>query len=656
MKFKTYTGITWSLLELTGLLEDEESRVYYEKSKKHFGLHPFHLTNLNASLNEILSSNLNSYDSELKGFLLAYQNPKLLTPLGEIFYDTCFIHIDVEAEFYIFRPEVGSSIKGIVNKKGVDHIGVLVHKAFNVSIPKPDDQENWLGDNLEIGQEVKFVVTFLDLNSKLPFIRGNLDPDNYLQGCRLFKKAVHRKKQQIDIGNLHSVKEKRQHTFFDSEISSDEDAVQVKEETPTQSRKKRSSSEQEEVIKYDKDNEDNEDDEDKRCIKKIKKSRSRKKSKDYSSQSSIDEYADVKTNNSPSRLSRRLSSVELEDEFKKIKSEISTNISNNQIKEEIISENESRSKKSSAKRKNLDETDNSASDFATDKDIKSSHKKSSKKRKVSHTNINESLTNIKVESFNNHFVNEIDDKVEESPSKKKHKKLKNVNNFKEEDCAETSYNIDEENGTSADKKKRKKHSKKGILDLSEVKVEPTFENVVIKIEESDDINTHNEIIGKQIDDVHIDQSKKRNFKDNELKVHKVKIKKEKSVPNTESDVDQQKLKVHKVKVKKEKSVKNLVSDEDHQELKVHKIKIKKEKSLLNILSDEDQQGINRDKVEIKEEKFVASTVTDEIQIDTYNQYDKQVKKYNKNSPNEQLSVSGGDVNKVKVKMEKSIND
>lgn len=48
----------------------------------------------------------------LKGFLLAYRNPKLLTSLGEIFYDTCFIHVDVETEFYVFRPEVGCKLKG----------------------------------------------------------------------------------------------------------------------------------------------------------------------------------------------------------------------------------------------------------------------------------------------------------------------------------------------------------------------------------------------------------------------------------------------------------------------------------------------------------------------------------------------------------------
>lgn len=66
---------------------------------------------------------------------------------------------------------------GIVNKKGLDHVGILVHKAFNVSIPKSDNEENWPGDNLEIGQEVRFQVTLLDFTSKLPFIRGVLNSE-----------------------------------------------------------------------------------------------------------------------------------------------------------------------------------------------------------------------------------------------------------------------------------------------------------------------------------------------------------------------------------------------------------------------------------------------------------------------------------------------
>ncbi|XP_012279379.1 ABC transporter F family member 4 [Orussus abietinus] len=186
MQLKMNTGITWTQLELTGLLEDEDSKVFFERSRRHLGLHPFHLTDMNAALNEILSGTLNNYDSELNGIVLSYKNPKLLTPLGNILYDTYYIHVDIVADFYVFRPEIGCSLRGFVNKKSNGHVGILVHKAFNVSVPKPDNVKEWPGDKVISGQEVRFTVKFLDFDGRIPYIRGILDPVHYLDGCKLF--------------------------------------------------------------------------------------------------------------------------------------------------------------------------------------------------------------------------------------------------------------------------------------------------------------------------------------------------------------------------------------------------------------------------------------------------------------------------------------
>ncbi|XP_029167711.1 uncharacterized protein MAL13P1.304 [Nylanderia fulva] len=176
--------ITWSFLELTGLLEEEDAHVRFERTTKHLALHPYHLTNIQRGLNQILKSSLNSYDKELNGFVLTFKNPKLLSNVGELLYDSPFIHVDIEADFYLFRPMVGSYLKGIVNKKGLDHIVVLVHKIYTVSIPKPDDVEEWLGDSVEIGQEIRCCVNHINNKSKPPFIGATLNSD-YMQGCRL---------------------------------------------------------------------------------------------------------------------------------------------------------------------------------------------------------------------------------------------------------------------------------------------------------------------------------------------------------------------------------------------------------------------------------------------------------------------------------------
>lgn len=188
MNAQTNQEVTWTSLELGELLEEEYAHVYFERTIKHMALHPYHLNNVQRGINQILKSSLNNYDKELKGFMLAFKNPGLLT-INEIFYDSPFIHIDVEADFYLFRPTVGSFLKGIVNKKGLDHIVVLVHKTYTISIPKPDDTEEWLGDMVEIGQEVKCYIKQMDCKSKPPFICGVLKT-NYSEGCRLFDSTL----------------------------------------------------------------------------------------------------------------------------------------------------------------------------------------------------------------------------------------------------------------------------------------------------------------------------------------------------------------------------------------------------------------------------------------------------------------------------------
>lgn len=65
-------------------------------------------------------------------------------------------------------------VLGFVNKKGTNHIGILLHKTFNVSVPKPDDEEDWPGDKVKVGQEVRFTPEEIDYKTRLPYIRGLL--------------------------------------------------------------------------------------------------------------------------------------------------------------------------------------------------------------------------------------------------------------------------------------------------------------------------------------------------------------------------------------------------------------------------------------------------------------------------------------------------
>lgn len=90
-------------------------------------------------------------------------------------YDSCFMHTNIEADFYIFKPEIGQLLKGAVNKKSRSHIGCLVYQLFNASLPCPqDDDERWLGDTVFLGQEILFRIVDTNLNRRLPYIQGEI--------------------------------------------------------------------------------------------------------------------------------------------------------------------------------------------------------------------------------------------------------------------------------------------------------------------------------------------------------------------------------------------------------------------------------------------------------------------------------------------------
>lgn len=66
---------------------------------------------------------------------------------------------------------------GIVTKKAINHIRVLVHRAFSVAIKKPPNSTDWVGDKVRVGQEIKFTVTHKDYEFKYPVFNGTLDPE-----------------------------------------------------------------------------------------------------------------------------------------------------------------------------------------------------------------------------------------------------------------------------------------------------------------------------------------------------------------------------------------------------------------------------------------------------------------------------------------------
>lgn len=62
------------------------------------------------------------------GILLSYKNLRILQNIGTIRNDNSDINFQVQADYFIFRPYVGATISGVVNKKSITHLSILVHR------------------------------------------------------------------------------------------------------------------------------------------------------------------------------------------------------------------------------------------------------------------------------------------------------------------------------------------------------------------------------------------------------------------------------------------------------------------------------------------------------------------------------------------------
>ncbi|XP_023015244.1 RNA polymerase I subunit F [Leptinotarsa decemlineata] len=167
-------SISFDTKFLNSLVHTEKSRVEIQRRKHHLALHPIHFNNLNESIKELLNEGVAKYSNDLNGILLGYRNIKLLGGGGMFHDDTCYTHCDVEADFFVFKPEIDEEMKGVVIRKSKDHVGLLVYNTFNVSIPAPRDQDDWLGKSVQIGYEVLFKIVHFSFTSYLPYLKGEL--------------------------------------------------------------------------------------------------------------------------------------------------------------------------------------------------------------------------------------------------------------------------------------------------------------------------------------------------------------------------------------------------------------------------------------------------------------------------------------------------
>ncbi|XP_034560765.1 DNA-directed RNA polymerase I subunit RPA43 [Notolabrus celidotus] len=160
------------------LLSAPYSCLVMSTHRRHITLPPIYLNKKRTGIKEELEAELLRFSQSSEGVPMAYDNIRIVNQHGNIYDDSGYIHMDIEANFIVFQPTKGQRLMGKVNKLGVSHVGCLVHGCFNASIPKPNlvTVETWRDAGPRIGADLEFEVTALDADIfGVLLIRGRLD-------------------------------------------------------------------------------------------------------------------------------------------------------------------------------------------------------------------------------------------------------------------------------------------------------------------------------------------------------------------------------------------------------------------------------------------------------------------------------------------------
>ncbi|KAF7315356.1 BTB domain-containing protein [Mycena indigotica] len=105
---------------------------------------PLFASNPRDGAQQMLDSMVMRYIPALKGVVLAHSNLSFLKPTAAITADCPFLICHVQFDATVWSPNLHMKLTGKISLCSPDHISLLVHRTFNVSIPRKHIPEEWV--------------------------------------------------------------------------------------------------------------------------------------------------------------------------------------------------------------------------------------------------------------------------------------------------------------------------------------------------------------------------------------------------------------------------------------------------------------------------------------------------------------------------------
>ncbi|CAD6997877.1 probable DNA-directed RNA polymerase I subunit RPA43 [Ceratitis capitata] len=195
--------VKYTKKELESYTKQEGSCVRKINSNLHLSLGPYCLADFKHALSaHIMRRKVGYYDASLEGIVLDIKNIKVLGTAAALRSDDPRIHVDVNADCYVFRPIAGAILSGVVKHVGNHHIGVIIYRVFNVSIrfaAKINKEEFKMDDS------VRFRIKNFNLQNVFPYIEGDLVTAN---GDKILDKFIKTEPDSADSTHDSGIEER----------------------------------------------------------------------------------------------------------------------------------------------------------------------------------------------------------------------------------------------------------------------------------------------------------------------------------------------------------------------------------------------------------------------------------------------------------------
>jgi hypothetical protein len=164
--------VKYKRAELEDYIQHPESCVKKIRSVEALRFTPNNLSSFTDSVMNMLNKKIGKFDTKLDGIVLDFRKTKVLSSGSLVRNDSTAMLINVETDFYVFSPNKGALVNGLVkhiNQRSMETIiSVVIYRVFNVKVTVKGSSK------IQYNQEIQIRIKDFHFDNVIPYIEGEV--------------------------------------------------------------------------------------------------------------------------------------------------------------------------------------------------------------------------------------------------------------------------------------------------------------------------------------------------------------------------------------------------------------------------------------------------------------------------------------------------